>query len=81
MRRLTAPFGITKVRKKIAYCNVNIIPRLKALGIKWDEYDTMRIRFCGRTFPMKYIDDGKCEEFIDSLIDDDGQTTLIMWER
>lgn len=80
MKRLTAPFGITKVRKQIAYCNINIIPRLKELGIKWDEYDTMKIRFCGRTFPMKYIDDGKCEAFIDSLVVD-GQATLTVWER
>ena len=28
---------------------------------------------------MKYIDDGKAEEFIESLVESNGQTKLDMW--
>lgn len=80
MWRLIAPFGITIRRKKIAYCNNMIIPRLKKLKIDWDMSD-MRIIFCGERFPMKDIDDGKCEEFIDNLVDEDGQSKLTMWRK
>ena len=80
MWRLMAPFGITIRRKKVAYCNNNVIPRLKRLKIRWD-MDEKRIIFCNKTFPMKYIDDGKCEEFIDNLVDENGQSKLIIWEK
>lgn len=75
MRNLYAPFGIMKVRRKIGYCNVNVIPLLKELGIDWD-MDTRRIIFCGRVFPMKDIDSGEAEEFISSLVGEDGQCSL-----
>ena len=79
MMRLLAPFGVTIRRKKIAYCNNNVIPLLKDKDIDWEMSELM-IKFCGRTFPMKYIDDGSAEEFINSLIGDDGQATLTLWE-
>lgn len=79
MKRLTAPFGVTIRMKKVAYCNNNVIPLLKELGIKWD-MDTDRIIFCGRRFPMSTIDNGEAEDFINSLITD-GQSRLTMWRR
>lgn len=81
MMRLYAPFAITKVRKKVGYCNNNVIPRLKKKNknATWD-MDTTRIIFCGRRFPMKDIDNGKAEEFIDSLIDENGQAKLDLYK-
>ena len=75
MKRLLAPFASTKVYEKVGYCNRNIVPVLLKMNIKYD-MNTMRIIFCGRRFPMKYIDDGKAEEFIESLIKENGQTKL-----
>lgn len=79
LMRLMAPFGVTIRMKKISYCNNNIIPLLKEKNIEWD-MNEMRIKFCGQTFPMKYIDDGECERFISSLIDD-GQSKLTLWNE
>lgn len=80
MKRIYAPFGVTKVKKQVAYCNNNVIPLLVERGISWD-MTTMRIIFCGRVFPMKYIDDGKAEDFIYSLIDEEtGQTKLELYK-
>ncbi len=78
MKRLYAPFGITKVQMKIRYCNNNVIPLLKKRNISWD-MNTMRIIFCGKTFPMKYIDNGYAEEYINSLIDENGQAKLELY--
>ena len=79
MINITAPFAYLKTMEKVGYCNRNIIPRLKELKIyDWD-MDTRRIIFRGRRFPMKYIDDGKAEEFIESLVESNGQTKLDMW--
>lgn len=64
--KMYAPFSITMVIKKIRYCNNHVIPLLVKKKIEWD-MNTQRIIFCGRTFPMKNIDDGKAEEFINSL--------------
>jgi len=79
MKKLYAPFAITKVRRKVAYCNNNIIPLLEKRKIKWN-MDTRRIIFCEKTFPMKDIDDGNAEEFIKSLIYEDGQATLTLYK-
>ena len=78
IEKMYAPFSITNVRKKVAYCNNNIIPLLKKYKIKWD-MNTMRIIFRGKRFPMKNIDNGKAEEFINSLIDSDRQSSLDLW--
>lgn len=76
MKKLLAPFASTKVYEKVGYCNRNIIPLLLEMDIKYN-MNTMRIIFCGRKFPMKYIDNGEAEKFIKSLIrDEDGQTKL-----
>ena len=72
-------FGITGVRRRIAYCNNNVIPLLKKRKIEWD-MNIMRIKFCKRTFPMKYIENGEAEEFINSLIDKEGQTKLTLYK-
>lgn len=79
MRRLYAPFGITKVQRKVRYCNNHVIPLLIERGITWD-MNTIRIIFCGRVFPMKDIDNGDAEEFALSLIYEDGQATLTLYE-
>lgn len=73
-----APFGITKRRKKIAYCNINIVEPLIDMGIDY-EMDTMKIKFCGITFPMAHIDDGIAEEFINTLRENP-QSILDIWK-
>jgi len=81
LERLTAPFGKTIVEKKIGYCNRNVIPLLIEKKIKWN-MTPWKIEFCGKVFPMKYIDNGKAEEFINSLVDDvNGQASLDIWRR
>ena len=75
---LVAPMAIWRIRDKIAYCNRMIIPRLLKLKIDWD-MTPMRIIFCGRVFPMRSIDDGEAEAFIDSLVDECGQCKLVMF--
>lgn len=75
---LYTPFGVTKVKKKIKYCNINIIPRLQKMNIEWN-MDTRRIIFRGRVFPMKYIDNGDAEDFIDRL-EENSQTILDIWK-
>lgn len=79
MRRLYAPFSITKVQRQVAYCNNHVIPLLMKRRIKWD-MNTMRIKFGGRVFPMKDIDNGDAEEYALSLIYEDGQATLTLYE-
>jgi len=74
MMMLVAQFNITKVTKKVAYCNNNVIPLLKKYGISWD-MDTRRIIFLEKVFPMKYIDDGEAEEFIKQMVEG-GQSRL-----
>ena len=79
-QKLFAKFGITKVMEKVAYCNNNVIPLLEERGIVWD-MTPMRIIFCGKTFPMKHIENGDAEEFINNLIDEEGQATLTLYKR
>lgn len=79
LEKLYAPFAITKVRRKVKYCNNHVIPLLKKKKITWD-MDTDRIIFCGKRFPMKDIDNGRAEQFIDSLtVDEYGQMKLDVW--
>ena len=78
MKRLVAPLGITIRRKKVAYCNNNVIPLLEKRKIRWD-MNEMRIIFCRRRFPMGSIDNGNAEVFINSLVYEDGQSKLDMF--
>lgn len=80
MKRIVAPLGLTIRRKKVAYCNNNVIPLLKKRKIPWD-MNEMRIIFCGKRFFMGTIENGKAEEFINSFILEDGQVKLDMYMR
>lgn len=76
--KMYAEFSITKVRRKVAYCNNHVIPLLKENKIKWDmSVDEQRIIFCGRRFPLGSIDNGEAEKFIDELIN--GEVNLDLW--
>jgi len=79
-QKMISEFGIKKTMRLVGYCNNNVIPLLKERKIPWD-MTPMRIIFCGRTFPMKYIENGDAEEFIDSLINEEGQATLTLYKR
>ena len=79
-QKMIAEFGIKKTMRLVKYCNNHVIPLLKERKIPWD-MTPMRIIFCGKTFPMKYIENGDAEEFINSLIDEEGQATLTLYER
>ena len=82
MYRLYMAYNIKrrkKLQEKISDCNNNIIPLLKDNNIKWEDYDTRRIIIQGKVFPMKYIDNGKAEDFIESLIQG-RQTSLDEWD-
>lgn len=57
-----------ELQNKMAYCNNNVIPLLIENNIKWDEFDTRRIVIRGKVFPIMYIDNGKVEDFIQTLI-------------
>lgn len=78
MNSLYDDFGINKRKRKISYCNMNIIPQLKELKIDWD-MDIDRIIFAGRRFAMGTIDDGRAEKFIETLIEKNGQSKLDIW--
>jgi hypothetical protein len=78
IEKMYAPFSITKVREKVAYCNNNIIPLLKEKKIDWDmDVKEQRIIFCGRRFPLGDIDNGEAEKFINSLNDE--EPSLDLW--
>lgn len=81
LERLIAPFGTTIVERQVGYCNRNVIPLLIERRIEW-KMTPFKIEFCGRVFPMKYIDNGEAEEFIISLVDDlNGQSSLDIWRK
>lgn len=76
--KMYAPFSITKVREKVAYCNNNVIPLLKEKKIDWDmNVEEQRIIFCGRRFPLGDIDNGEAEKFIKKLVE--GEASLDLW--
>lgn len=77
MLRLIAPFAIWIKMRKISYCNMNVIPLLKEDGIDWDMNET-RIKFRGRTFLMKDIENGEAEVFIMSMRSEE-QSVLDYW--
>lgn len=82
MKRLYAPFGINIRRQKVAYCNNYIIPILDENKVKWEiDRNIMSIKFGGRVFPMKNIENGDAEEYAKSLVYEDGQATLDVFKR
>lgn len=80
MYRLYMAYEIRKRRelqKQMAYCNNHIIRLLKENNIEWDYYDTVRIVIKGKTFPIKHIDDGRAEVFVQSLIERKNEVVTI----
>lgn len=72
LEKIYAPFGITIKRRKVAYCNNNIIPLLKEHKIDWDmNVKENYIKFGGKRFSISNIENKNAEKYIEELIKDE----------